>query len=254
MNLEGLDDLTSRGRKLLDADGAVKTHASFRRWVNEVEVWIRDRLPDSGLASEWAGLGSSNLVLAGGYHDDPASWLIFRGHVENRLRWLGQLPTSAALKGRLGTLGSGGAAARDVGPKSHPSSSRPAFVAAERIAALKRLPTTDFDYTRLIRLCEELNLCWTAGSFIATIVLTRAVLDHIPPHFGARSFAEVVNNHCSGRSIKEVLAHLDKSSRKIADHYLHDQIRKAESLPNETQANASSALDVLLAEMLRDRK
>jgi hypothetical protein len=44
---------------------------------------------------------------------------------------------------------------------------------------------------------------------------------------------------------------LDKSSRKMADIYLHVQIRKKETLPNSTQVNYSSDLDLLLSEIIR---
>jgi len=47
------------------------------------------------------------------------------------------------------------------------------------------------------------------------------------------------------------MTHLDKSSRKIADSYLHGQIRKKERLPNKTQVNFSQDIDVLLAEICR---
>ena len=45
---------------------------------------------------------------------------------------------------------------------------------------------------------------------------------------------------------------LDKSSRKIADSFLHTQIRKHESaLPTFTQINFKHDLDVLLQEIVR---
>ena len=48
---------------------------------------------------------------------------------------------------------------------------------------------------------------------------------------------------------------LEKSSRKIADSYLHTQIRKNESsLPTETQINFKNDLDVLLQEIERKIK
>jgi hypothetical protein len=81
------------------------------------------------------------------------------------------------------------------------------------------------------------------------ILLTRSIIDHVPPIFGCKNFAEVANNYPGSRSFKESMAHLDSSSRKIADHYLHAQVRKTETLPNAVQANFSNALDFLLAEV-----
>jgi hypothetical protein len=79
-------------------------------------------------------------------------------------------------------------------------------------------------------------------------------LDHVPPIFGCKSFAEVSNNYSGGKSFKESMKRLEDSSRKIADSYLHTQIRKSESLPNPTQVDFSNDLDVLLAEIARTNK
>jgi hypothetical protein len=45
-----------------------------------------------------------------------------------------------------------------------------------------RLP--DFDFQKLIRLCEELNSSYDQGNMYASAMLTRAILDHVPPLFG----------------------------------------------------------------------
>ena len=81
--------------------------------------------------------------------------------------------------------------------------------------------------------------------------LTRAIIDHVPPIFGCKSFAEVTNNYGGTKSFKEAMANLETSSRKIADHYLHGQIRKSESLPNVTQIDFSNNIDLLLGEIDR---
>jgi hypothetical protein len=47
------------------------------------------------------------------------------------------------------------------------------------------------------------------------------------------------------------MTNLDKSSRKIADSYLHTHIRNKETLPNKTQINFKYDLDVLLQEIVR---
>jgi hypothetical protein len=78
----------------------------------------------------------------------------------------------------------------------------------------------------------------------------RAVTDHVPPIFGAPTFAEVANN-IGGKSIKASLHRLETSSRHIADSVLHQQIRKREVVPNRTQVNFSNDLDVLLGEIIR---
>lgn len=83
-------------------------------------------------------------------------------------------------------------------------------------------------------------------------MLTRSILDHIPPIFSAKSFAEVANNYSGGgRSFKDMAHHLENSSRKVADAYLHSQIRQSESLPTRTQVDVRQQMDFVLAEVVR---
>ncbi|HKP38520.1 MAG TPA: hypothetical protein VJT71_16795 [Pyrinomonadaceae bacterium] len=124
------------------------------------------------------------------------------------------------------------------------------YVDKSRIARLRQVRSPNFDLQRLIRLCEELNKCSAAGAFCASAALVRAVIDHVPPIFGARTFAEVANN-IGGKSNKSSLLRLETSSRSIADSLLHQQIRKREVVPNRTQVNFSNDLDVLLGEIIR---
>jgi hypothetical protein len=87
---------------------------------------------------------------------------------------------------------------------------------------------------------------------MAVAMLVRAILDHVPPIFSCKNFAEVSNNYGGGsKSFKQSMANLESSSRKIADSHLHTQIRSKEILPNKTQVNFSNDLDVLLAEIVR---
>jgi hypothetical protein len=81
--------------------------------------------------------------------------------------------------------------------------------------------------------------------------LTRALLDHVPPIFGKRTFAEVANNYGGPKSFQNAMKHLDNSARNIGDTHLHVQIRARESLPTLTQVNFSNDLDVLLGEVVR---
>lgn len=126
-----------------------------------------------------------------------------------------------------------------------------AFVDEGRIAALSLANTTDFDMQRIVRLCEELNICWNAGALMAVAMLTRAIIDHVPPLFGKKSFTEVASNYAGAKSFKDSMTHLESSARKIGDTHLHVQIRKSETLPTQTQVNFSRDLDVLLGEICR---
>lgn len=130
-----------------------------------------------------------------------------------------------------------------------PSASHP-YIAYEHIASLKELSVAKFDLTKLINLCEEINKCYMYECLFAVSALTRAFLDHVPPIFGFRTFDEVVSNYTGGRSFREHMERLNKSSRSISDTHLHTVIKKKIVLPNKTQVNFSNDFDVLLSEII----
>ncbi len=126
------------------------------------------------------------------------------------------------------------------------------YVNLARIGELRVVESERFDLSRLIEMCEELNKCHSDGCYLAEAMLLRAILDHVPPIFGCRNFSEVSIGYAGGsRSFKQSMANLENSLRKIADAHLHTQIRRKETLPNMTQVNFHSDLDVLLAEIVR---
>lgn len=125
------------------------------------------------------------------------------------------------------------------------------FVDESRFDRLKSIKSQQYDLTRLIELCKELNICYANQSYLAVAMLTRALLDHVPPIFGFNTFAEVANSYKGSRSFKDSMLHLDNSCRKIADAHLHVPIQKKEVLPSKTQVNFTNDVDVLLAEIIR---
>jgi hypothetical protein len=207
--------------------------------------------PDTGLAADWGAQGDSNLVMGGGYYDDLSSWSIFRMRVQGRLRWLGHLPTTLKLL-NLSAPARAQNEAKQAGRKEIKlqTVSR-AYVDPDRINELKSLPSDKFDLSKLVRMCEELNICFAGECYLAMIMHTRAIIDHVPPIFGCKTFAEVSSSYGGTKSFKEAMANLETSSRKIADHFLHAQIRQSEALPNVTQIDFSNAVDFLLAEIVR---
>jgi len=125
------------------------------------------------------------------------------------------------------------------------------YINLGRIRELKTIKNKDFDLAKLIRFCEEINISHANSAYLSCGMLVRSVIDHVPPIFGAGTFSEVENNYKGSKSFKESMKHLNASSRKIADQYLHTQIRNKEVLPNETQTDFSNDMDVLLAEIYR---
>lgn len=126
------------------------------------------------------------------------------------------------------------------------------FIATSRLEALREIEHIDFDCTRLICLCEELNACAAGGHAHAVILLTRTILDHIPPVFGLGSFAEVASNYGGGgKSFKSSAERLEKQARKVADRMLHQVIRNREIAPEMQEVEFSRELETVLAEACR---
>jgi hypothetical protein len=133
------------------------------------------------------------------------------------------------------------------------TSNKSDFINYSIINNLETLSASGFDLSRLVAICKELNIAFRNECYISVIMLSRALIDHIPPIFGQESFKNVYGNY-GNRSFKEHMSHLDNSMRKIADSYLHSHIRRKESIPTINQVNFSPDIDVLLSELIRKIK
>ncbi len=114
-----------------------------------------------------------------------------------------------------------------------------------RIESLKTIFWQSFDSSKLIRLCEELNIAYNNQCYYTVGFLLRIIKDHIPPIFWKKSFAEVAANIWNN-SVKKSLQHLESSLKNIADEMAHGHISKKEILPNEQRISFQADLDVLL--------
>jgi hypothetical protein len=124
------------------------------------------------------------------------------------------------------------------------------LISKTRLDELRKLSSGKFDFSKLIRLCEEINIVYGEGCYFSTAMLTRALLDHVPPVFGKANFDEVANHH-GARSVKGALKHLNEASKSVADGHLHEQIGKRATLPTAQQVDCRQQLDVLLGEIVR---
>ncbi len=128
------------------------------------------------------------------------------------------------------------------------------YIDKSRLKELVDIANNEFDLSKLIQILNEINICYQKNCCYAVITLTRALIDHVPPIFGYKSFKEVASNYSAGKSFKESMQRLEESCRSIADQHLHYQIRKSETLPNKTQVNFSNDIDILLSEIVRKLK
>lgn len=125
------------------------------------------------------------------------------------------------------------------------------YISELRIIQLAEIKHPEFDFTRLIAMLHELNSARRNNNYLSIAFLVRAVIDHIPPVFGFKTFIEVTNNYKSSVSLKKQMENLQKSLRNVADAYLHEAIRSREDLPHYAQVDFSAALDHVLGEVVR---
>jgi hypothetical protein len=124
------------------------------------------------------------------------------------------------------------------------------YINIERIEQLKQLNSEKYNFKKLIRICEEVNICYSLGCIFAVGNLLRTLIDHIAPILGQKSFAEVANNYAKKGSFKDAMQHLENSLRNISNLFLHTAIKKEEVLPTENQVDFIASIDLLLAEII----
>lgn len=126
---------------------------------------------------------------------------------------------------------------------------RTSLVAPQLIEGLSKVTSGQFDTTKLTGYCREINSSFYHGNVVACLLLMRTVLNHVPPVFGHKSFAEVTAN--AGKSLKDNLEHLESGLRKLADLYAHQPIRKNEQYPTKCQVEPfRPQFELLLHEVL----
>jgi len=129
-----------------------------------------------------------------------------------------------------------------VGPQS-------TLIAPAIIQKLGSAKSANFDLSRLVLYCDEINSCFYHGNFVACLLLMRTVLNHVPPIFGHATFAQVAAN--ASRGVKGNLEILGEGMRKIADLYAHQAIRAKEQCPTRNQVEPfRPQFEILLQEVL----
>lgn len=255
-----VDTLIFAGRNLqraLTVDTlAPKLAADYSSWIDSVAEALQVLAPQSGLLGEWLGIPdpeltpvSHPLLSAPNLYLNSSQKTLLNGAIALRMNWLGRLPSRVATKAatlpETAQRSSIQEGRREIGftAKAH------AYVNPDRIEALRQVTSASFSLDKLVRLCEEINIAYASECYYAVAMLQRAILDHVPPVFGATNFAGVAAGH-GGRSAKAILEQLEKSTRKISDVLLHGQIAPSVSLPTPQMINAGDTLDFLLGEVV----
>ena len=125
---------------------------------------------------------------------------------------------------------------------------RTAYVDKNTLLRLNKIESDNFDLSRLIALCNELDDNYSLENYHSCAMLLRAIFDHIPPIFDKKSFEDVCAQH-GGKSFKDIMRPLNETAKKIGDDYLHTQISKKVLAVTKTQVSFQANLDTLLNEV-----
>jgi len=83
-------------------------------------------------------------------------------------------------------------------------------------------------------MCREINSSYAHGNILATLLLMRTVLNHVPSVFGHETFEQVAA-HTGGKSLKISFDHLETGLRNVADFHAHRRITSLELYPSVAQ-------------------
>lgn len=127
----------------------------------------------------------------------------------------------------------------------HPQQAASDAYVDENLIAELEVVETSFALDKLLTLLRELNANYAARHIYASLMLWRAIIDHIPPAFGQPKFDQVVANHAWGQTDRGYLKQLD-TARKAADDALHRQIRTTRSRLSMSDMPPRTAMNALL--------
>lgn len=125
------------------------------------------------------------------------------------------------------------------------------IVESTLITRLAEKQSASVDVGSLVKMCKEINSSYAHGNVLATALLMRTVLNHVPPVFGHDTFSQVLAN--IGKSLKESFEHLENGLRKVADFHAHRKIAASESYPSVAQVEPFKPQFELLLQQVEAR-
>lgn len=249
-----MDNLATEGHKLLSLENDLtKARNDYDSWIILVRDSIATKYSNTGFVAEWLSLSKARLQTQSSSYSYSLQWDAFCQNIQSKLKWLANLPNKALLYENIN---------KPIPVYQHKEINNSAtgginnektpFISPDRINELRELKSSNFELTKLIALCNELNICYQTNCWYSLSSLTRTILNYVPPIFGGNNFDSVAAQ--SPKSIKKVLEKLNTDAKDIADHHLHEQAMKSEAILTEQQVNFSSQLDVLLVEVIKKIK
>jgi len=121
------------------------------------------------------------------------------------------------------------------------------YINTAKIQEISQLEGHD-DTRRLVRLCEELNIAYRNECYYSSLMLLRAIKDHVPKTFGQEKFEQVAAN--AKRTDKEIFQRLQTQLKNAADKALHRPIRRHDSLLSVSSVQFQADIEHLLSEFI----
>jgi hypothetical protein len=147
-----------------------------------------------------------------GYKSQSVAWQAAGWHVASVDQSQGQVLFARGLRAPT--------ASRHQPTPSNASS----YIDGKVIARIQAKEETDrFDWSKLLRLINELNISYRRRNVYAVHALLRAILDHVPPLLDCGNFAAVVSDYRWSRTDRAYMRKL-MDFRLQADDVLHRQI------------------------------
>jgi hypothetical protein len=130
------------------------------------------------------------------------------------------------------------------------ASASTSFVDPILITRVASLSGRSFNLAKLIRFTVELNENYSGGNYLSCALLIRAIINHVPPIFGQRTFIQVVAG--AGKSVKAILGQLEEGARDIGDLHTHEIVDGYSSPPTKNQIEPyKPPMEVLYREIER---
>ena len=126
------------------------------------------------------------------------------------------------------------------------------FVTKSYILALENITHQNFDVTRLVKYCNEINDNYRLKNYSSVIFLCRAVLDHCPPVFGFPTLESLSEQLPTRNSLKKISSRLNTSPKKIADHHIHKRIGVKEVLPVLEEIDFKNDMNFLIGRIVEE--
>lgn len=109
----------------------------------------------------------------------------------------------------------------------------------------------DVDLRTLIELCNSINFNYSNGKNLATIILLRVLVDHIPPIFNQPTFEAVASSYGWIGSNKKIILNISDNLKNICHKYIHHEITHKEMLPSDEELDFKANFETLLQEIIR---